>query len=230
MSKPKFTGVWIPSAVLGLPISITAKVCYGVVDGLDNDDGCFASNDYLKAVLGLETRQLQNILFELQDANLIRREEVEGRRIIRTVEKVALVNAIAGGQVTRSEGCNKLQGGVQKVARGGCKKLHTYSKDNNKEDTNTGANAPWVSPLPFPSESFSKVWQSWIDYRKELKKPLKDATVKAMWAEFLIWGEDAAIFSIQTSIKNGWQGIFEPKKTLGYIKAKPLTADDHNAF
>ena len=224
MSESKFTGVWIPASIFQTPsISITAKVVYGVLESLDNEGGCFASNAYLSKHLGLEVRQVQNILSDLETAGLITRTEDTGRRIIRTIERVAIVNALSGV-------CSIVQGGVQKPSRGVCKKLRTYNKEDNKEDNNTGANAPWVSPLPFPSESFSKVWNSWIDYRKELKKPLKDATVKAMWAEFLIWGEDASVFSIQTSIKNGWQGLFEPKKTLGYMKAKPLTPEDHNAF
>jgi len=89
VSEPKFTGIWIPAIVLTYPISITAKVCFGVVDGLDNEDGCFASNAYLQNHLQLEKRQLQNILKELDDAKLIVRQEVAGRRIIRTVNKVA---------------------------------------------------------------------------------------------------------------------------------------------
>jgi hypothetical protein len=105
MSEPKFTGVWIPASVFQTPtISLTAKVVYGVVDALDNEEGCFASNAYLSRHLGLSVRQLQTILSELEDAKLILRVACEGRRVIRTVEKVALTNALASTQVTRSEG------------------------------------------------------------------------------------------------------------------------------
>ena len=230
MSEPKFTGIWIPSIVLTYPISITAKVCYGVVDGLDNEDGCFASNAYLQTHLQLEKRQLQNILKELDDAKLIVRQEVAGRRIIRTVAKMALVKA-------QSEGCKGLHGGVQKTARGGCNKLHPYRKEDNKEDTNTKGlkeqldNIPWVSPLPFESEAFSKAWQSWIDYRKQIKKPIKDATMQAQWKEFSKWGEQKAIIAIEQSILNGWQGLFEPARSVsGKGNTKPLTASDHESF
>ena len=105
MSEPKFTGVWIPSSVFQTPtISLTAKVVYGVVDALDNEEGCFASNAYLSRHLGLSVRQLQTILSELEDARLIRRVACEGHRVIRTVEKVALQDALASTQVTRTEG------------------------------------------------------------------------------------------------------------------------------
>ena len=238
MSEPKFTGVWIPASVFQTPtISLTAKVVYGVVDALDNEEGCFASNAYLSRHLGLSVRQLQTILSELEDAKLILRVACEGHRVIRTVEKVALTNALASTQVTHSEGdAENRMGGVKKTARGGCGKPHTYSKEDNKELINTKGqpvnldSIPWVSALPFSSEAFSKAWQSWIDYRKELKKPLKDATVTAQWKEFVAWGEDKSIASIQQSIKNGWQGLFEPKQNFTKGNTNVLTARDHEAF
>lgn len=238
MSEPKFTGVWIPAQVFQhKTLSTTAKVVYGVVDALDNDDGCFASNAYLSKHLGLSVRQLQAVLLELQDACLIRRMDVEGKRIIRTVEKVALQNALSDSQVTRSEGgAENCTGGVKKTARGGCGKPHTYSKEDNKEVINTKGQSvnidsiPWTSELPFSSEAFSKAWQSWLDYRKELKKPLKDATVKAQWKEFVKWGEAGAIASIEQSIKNGWQGLFEPRAGFSKGNTNVLTARDHEAF
>jgi hypothetical protein len=229
MSEPKFTGVWIPAGVFQhTTLSITAKVVYGVVEALDNDDGCFASNAYLSRHLGLSVRQLQNVIKELDDANLITRVEQDGRRVIRTVEKIAITKAL-GGEVN-------CVGGVKKTSRGGCNKLHPYSKEDNKESINTKGqpvnidSIPWTSELPFSSEVFSKAWQSWLDYRKELKKPLKDATVKAQWKEFVKWGEAGAIASIEQSIKNGWQGLFEPR--VGYAKGNTnvLTARDHEAF
>jgi len=223
MSEPKFTGVWIPAGVFQhSAISITAKVVYGVVDALDNDDGCFASNTYLSRHLGLQERQLRNLLKELDDANLIVREEVDGRRIIRTVEKVAL------GKVTQGGG-KILPRGRQKIAVGGGKKLPTYNKEDNKEDRDTKENIPWTVQMPFESKEFSKAWMAWIIYRKEIKKPIKESTMKAQWAEFAKWGESKSIISIEMSIKNGWQGLFEPARSQGG-NTKTLTSKDHDSF
>ena len=221
-------------------LSMTAKVVYGVVDALDNEDGCFASNAYLSAHLGLKERQVQNILSELTDARLILRVEVGGRRVIRTVEKVAVSGALTSAQITKTEGCNKMQGGVQKNAGEGCKKMHPYNKEDNKEDITTPTPSsedmiPWAEDdglkLPFSSDSFQKSWAAWIDYRKELKKPLKPTTIKAQWKNFVKWGEKKSIESIEQSILNGWQGLFEPRVN-GWVAAtkKPLTAKDHDEF
>ncbi|NBU23786.1 MAG: hypothetical protein EBS38_07770 [Actinobacteria bacterium] len=208
MSDPKFTGIWIPAIVLTYPISITAKVCYGVVDGLDNEDGCFASNAYLQTHLQLEKRQLQNILKELDDAKLIVRQEVAGRRIIRTVAKMALVKAC-------TEGCNK---------------LHPYSKEDKKEDKNTVQEMEWILRLPFGSEAFINAWKSWVAYRKQLKRKLTDASVQAQFKDFALWGEAKSIDAIERSIRQGWQGLFEPTGNVAKGNTKPLTAKDHESF
>lgn len=223
MSEPKFTGVWIPAGVFQhTTLSITAKVVYGVVEALDNDDGCFASNAYLSRHLGLSVRQLQNVIKELDDANLITRVEQDGRRVIRTVEKIAITNAL-GGAVN-------CVGGVKKTARGGCNKLHTYNKEDNKGDKDTVQQQMWIVRLPFGSEAFLSAWKSWVLYRKEMKKTLTDSSVQAQCKEFVKWGEAGSIASIEQSIKNGWQGLFEPKQNLTKGNTNVLTARDHEAF
>lgn len=237
MSEPKFTGVWIPSGVFQLKtISLTAKVVYGVVEALDGDDGCFASNAYLSRHLGLEERQVRNILSELTDACLIRREQVDGRRVIRTVEKIALDNAFVSACVTKSETVNTIgeatdcHRGRQKIATGGGKKLPTYNKEDNKGDKDTVQQQIWIARLPFGSEAFLTAWKSWVTYRKQLKKSLTDSSVQAQCKEFVLWGEAKSIASIEQSIKQGWQGLFEPKQNITKGNTNVLTARDHEAF
>jgi hypothetical protein len=207
MSNLKFTGVWIPVEVFkSNQVSNTAKMLYGVISGLDGHEGCFASNAYLQGVLGVSERGIQCLISELIDVGLVVRTDIGGKRILKTVEHIALE---------------------------GCKKLHPYNIEDNKEDKDTSRsvpekqkNIPWSEPLPFESEQFSNAWRNWQDYRKELKKPLKPTTVKAQWRQFVLWGEKKSIESIETSIKNGWTGLFEPKNNGG----KLLTSKDHNEF
>lgn len=231
MSEPKFTGVWIPAAIFQTPsISITAKVVYGVLESLDNEGGCFASNAYLSKHLGLEVRQVQNILADLETAGLITRVEETGRRIIRTIERVAVVKALTDGQVTRSGVGKKLQGGMQKPAQGVCTKLHTYNKEDNKGDKDTVQGQMWIVCLPFGSEAFIATWKSWVAYRKEMKKKLTDSSVTAQCREFALWGEQKSIESIEQSIKQGWLGLFEPNRKFGAKTSKALTSEDHSSF
>lgn len=224
MNNPKFTGVWIPREVFQLEsLSPTAKFVYGIVDSLDNEDGCYASNGYLAVSLGVSDRQIRSLLKELEDAKLIVRIEREGKRIIRTVEKVALTEVLGV-----SGGGSKLPRGRKKTSTGGGSKLPTYNKEDNIEDKDTRNSAPIVkSNMPFESKTFSDTWFNWLDYRKQIKKPMKPATIEAQWRQFILWGEQKSIDSIKQSITNGWTGLFEPK----YNNTKqPLTATDHNNF
>lgn len=243
MDSPKFTGVWISASVFHTKtLSLTAKVLYGVVEALDNEGGCYASNAYLSAHLGLEERQIRNLLSDLEDAKLIvRSEDANGHRRIRTVERTAVTSTLCDGQVTRSEGGNKLPRGRQKIATGGGNKLPTYNKEDNKEDITTptpssDADIPWaedkeIGPMPFSSDEFKKAWAEWIDYRKEMKKALKPKSIKMQWKQFVLWGEAGCIESISQSIRSGWQGLFPPRQNNQQMyHKKPLTAKDHETF
>jgi hypothetical protein len=121
-------------------------------------------------------------------------------------------------------------GGVKKTARGGCNKLHTYNKEDNKGDKDTVQQQMWIARLPFGSEAFLTAWKSWVVYRKEMKKTLTDSSVQAQCKEFVLWGEAKSIASIEQSIKQGWQGLFEPKQVFGKGNTNVLTARDHEAF
>ena len=223
-TQPTFTGLWIPRAVLELDgLSIQAKVAFGVLDALDGEDGCFASNGYLSRHLGIKERQIRNVLKELEDAKLIVREEKDGKRVISTVVVKSLATAI------------NCLGGRQKIATGGGNKLPTYNIVYNIEDKKENKqkkkkesikeDAPMAegSVLPFGSDEFKRVWFAWVDYRKEIGKTLKQSSVDFQWKQFVLWGERKSIDSINQSITNGWTGLFEPK-----YQTKPLTAQDHN--
>lgn len=65
--------------------------------------------------------------------------------------------------------------------------------------------------LPYGSTEFASAWSDWVQHRKEIRHPLKPKTVEAQLELLKGMGESAAIASIQQSITNGWQGLFEPK-------------------
>jgi len=209
VSKPTFTGVWIPAEVLQLnTLSITDKVVYGIINSLDNEDGCYASNGYLATTLDLSERQIKNIIKTLCDYNLVVRVEVDGRRILRTVEKQALVRATDFTSLGKS------------VSPKGGNKLPPYSKEDNKEDINKDV-------LPY-GEAFKAQWEQWVTYRKQTKKPLT-AITKVEQLKMLtdIGNEGRAVETIKKSIAFGWLGLFLSNDN----KTKTLTNNDHaNGF
>lgn len=54
-----------------------------------------------------------------------------------------------------------------------------------------------------------QAWEAWIDYRKKIRKPLKQASIPAAQKKLAALGSEQ-MESVQNSIANGWQGIFPP--------------------
>lgn len=66
-------------------------------------------------------------------------------------------------------------------------------------------------PLPFRSYEFAEAWNDWVQFRKSKRKPVSERSMAISFADFIKWGEAASIASIQSSIKNDYQGLFCPK-------------------
>ena len=209
MSKPSFTGVWIPVEVFQLEtLTITEKVVYGIVNALDNEEGCFASNGYLATTLQLSDRQVKNCLKTLIDFQLVVRVELNNKRILRTVEKQALV------------GATDFLGRGKPVSRKGGSRLPTDRTVDKIEDIKNIV-------LPY-GEPFKEAWTKWELYRKQTKKPLTPMTKDEQLKMLGGWGNEAkAIDSINKSIAFGWQGLF----LANTQQTKTLTNQDHaNGF
>jgi hypothetical protein len=217
--NPKFTGVWLPKEILEHEnLSVTAKMAYGIIDGLDGDEGCYASNGYLGRILGVSERQVKNIVGDLLDAGVITRvvhSNAQGSvRYLRTVARVALLKA------GEEKNCT---GGGKPVARGEGNEVPPYRKEDKKEDKDTMV-------LPY-GEPFKLAWEKWVAYRKEIKKAMKPTTMREQLSLFASWNsEENSIASINKSIAFGWQGVFVVNGNN--TKTKPtLTSQDHaNGF
>ena len=60
--------------------------------------------------------------------------------------------------------------------------------------------------------SFKDLWESFVDMRKKMRKPLTDKAISLTMAKFEKWGIDDAKKSLEKTIECGWTGLFEPKK------------------
>lgn len=68
-------------------------------------------------------------------------------------------------------------------------------------------------PPALDHPDFHAAWEEWLDFRRSMRWKLPaEKTVASRFKEFEAWGKDAAIESIQQSIRNAWQGLFPPKK------------------
>ena len=216
MSEPRYTGVWMPREVIeDGRLSMSDRFLYSIIDGLEGDEGCWASNSYIAGVMGVTSRQVQNIVKRLVELGYVLREvDHLGNRTLRTVAKAALL-AARGGEAD-------FVGGVKSISRGGMKSTspNRIEKIEKKDST---------SPTPpFESEAFKEAWGKWVAYRKERGNPLKPTTVAAQFKAISKVGEEAAIAAIERSIFNGWQGLFLDQTPLQKVVApRRLTGEDY---
>ncbi len=54
-------------------------------------------------------------------------------------------------------------------------------------------------------------WDEWVQYRKEIRKTLKPITIKKQML-FLSKYKEQHEEILETSMMNGWQGLFAPKQ------------------
>jgi hypothetical protein len=95
--------------------------------------------------------------------------------------------------------------------------------EKRREDMNTDMGVQKKTPsivkaqpkTEFPEEldtpEFRATWAEWIQHRTEIKKPMKPLSAKKLLKSLAEGGERKAIESINQSIQNGWQGVFDVK-------------------
>lgn len=103
------------------------------------------------------------------------------------------------------------------------------NRKGKEEEGKEGAQARAVgNELPeFPqilkTDAFLAAWSDWLAYRRERKlSAWKPRTIQAQLATLADLGEPSAVESIRQSIRNGWQGLFEPRNGIsGHNPPRP---------
>lgn len=80
----------------------------------------------------------------------------------------------------------------------------------------------------------TELWGQWCAARREMRKPLTATAVGRQCDDLTTWqgkyGLEAALGSLKNSIRNGWQGLFEPKgaikPTATHQEREKWTAED----
>jgi hypothetical protein len=82
-------------------------------------------------------------------------------------------------------------------------------------------------PQEFDTVAFRDAWQNWILYRYDRRKPVSVRAAKQQLATFAGWVKTGAavadlIASIEQSIANDWQGLFEQKGSRQVVDRQAL--------
>ena len=105
------------------------------------------------------------------------------------------------------------KGGKQKVANASkCKqKVAKLADSDSDSDSDSDINKEEIS-LPFDSERFAEAWGQFVKYRIEQKKKMSPRSQRMALKKIQNITEGEAITTIESSIANGWTGLF-PDKT-----------------
>lgn len=66
-------------------------------------------------------------------------------------------------------------------------------------------------PAALESPQFRAAWAEWLSYRRGRRLSSREATLRKQLDFLASFGVDGAADSIHQSIRNGWQGLFEPR-------------------
>lgn len=128
MLERAFKGIWIPAEIwLNKELTLLEKVFLVEIDSLDNDNGCFASNDYFSKFFRLSKSRCSEIINSLEkkgliEINLIYKANTKSieKRIIKVLEK-------------SNRGIRNIEAGTRNIEEG----YSENTKDNNTIFNNT---------------------------------------------------------------------------------------------
>ncbi len=120
----RFEGIWIPRDVwLCNDLSIMEKVFLVEIQSLDNEEGCYANNQYFSDFFGVGKTRCSQIINSLKEKELIKIELVKnGKQIVKRIIKVDEFRVF-----------NFLKGGIENIKGGYLEKC----KDNSTVTNNT---------------------------------------------------------------------------------------------
>jgi len=97
-------------------------------------------------------------------------------------------------------------------------KYDTYQGDGNADETKVKRkrNADETQTTPNKNDNKEKnekevILDSWIDYRKSIRKALSQATINTILKKMESYSNEQCKFVINKSIEMGWQGLFWDK-------------------
>jgi hypothetical protein len=82
--------------------------------------------------------------------------------------------------------------------------------------------------MTVPDALNADAWHEWIEYRVDRKKPITQLSAKKQVAELAKYSHETQQQMVDTSIANGWQGLFPPKVNGNTMSAEAKAQRDND--
>jgi len=99
-----------------------------------------------------------------------------------------------------------------------------------KGGTVAKATKPKFDPkaMTVPDALNADAWHEWIEYRVDRRKPITQLSAKKQVAELAKYSHETQQQMVDTSIANGWQGLFPPKVNGNTMSAEAKAQRDND--
>ena len=234
-----FKGVWIPKEIwLNENLSIQEKVFIAEIDSLDNDEGCFASNDYFSKFFKLSKNRCSEIIKSLEKKKIItisyickENSKAIEKRVIKVVNKPIRYS---------QKGIRDSDRPIRDSDRPTRDSDSMYSE--NCEDNNIFISNPISNPSSTKKKKTSSLdeiinnytsnldlketLQDFLKMRKAQKKVMTDRALKTLLNKLdtLATTDEEKIERLEESICNCWLTVY-PKKDLSNKNYKQESLD-----
>lgn len=149
MQKRDFKGVWIPKEIwLSTDLKVMEKLILVEIDSLDNEDGCFASNEHFSKFFSLSKNRCSEIIKSLEKKGYIKIDYIyqEGSKAI-SKRVIRCVRNIDGGIRNIDSPTRKTEEGYsEKCEDNNTSFSNTFNNTSNKKDIVEQSS---TTPLPY---------------------------------------------------------------------------------
>lgn len=234
-----FKGIWIPREVwLSKELTMQEKLFLVEIDSLNNEKGCYAGNDYFSDFFDLSKSRCSEIIKSLEKKGFIEINYIykEGSKEIRA-RIIRVKNLSAKPLRNLEDPIRKTEDPLRDIElppsentkenNTGINNTCEYIKENIKEKSKpkkTDIELEIKNKIQEENieDNLKNKLYEFLDYRKEIKKPIKTYTVikallNQLGKDFI--DETHLIDSINNTIANQYQGVF-PKKITSYRENK----------
>ena len=165
---------------------------------------------------GLHRRHISTVLKRLVSRNIIKRE-VEGQNISYGPQKDydlwdKTITQMGNGSTIQSITQTSNTPLPEQVSKPLPERVNTIER--KKVLKKKKISLPSLPAELSDIKGFTEVWNDWILFRKEIKKPLTPTAIKIQFNKLIKFKAKShdIIQIINTSIERRWQGLFEPTK------------------
>jgi len=201
-----FKGIWITKDIwLSEDLTLQEKVFLVEIDSLDNDEGCFANNQYFADFFGISKTRVSLVINSLVEKGYVTSQIIykEGtKQILKRVLKVCY------------------RGYLTKVKEPIQQKLKDNNITNNTINNTTNIKKKKSSDIDIlindytDNEDLKETLEEFLKMRKSIKKPMTNKAMELLLKKLngMTCKNDEKIAILNQSIFNSWQGIFPLKE------------------